>query len=83
MVESKTNLTIDARAALARAKQIVKDMTASKESEVSNSGRFYTEELDINDYPPLARKNSRTPIEPSVICDAIVPKLITGAMQEK
>ncbi len=56
MVESKTNMTIDARAALAKAKQIVKDMTASKEGEVSSSGRFYTEELDINDYPPLARK---------------------------
>jgi ATP-dependent RNA helicase DDX46/PRP5 len=54
--EVKVNMTIDARAALAKAKQIVKDMTASKEGEASQSGRFYTEELDINDYPPLARK---------------------------
>jgi hypothetical protein len=33
--------------------------------------------------PPLATKNSRTPRDPSVICEAIVPKLTTGAMQEK
>ena len=33
--------------------------------------------------PPLPIKNSATPIDPSVICDAIVPKLTTGARHEK
>lgn len=33
--------------------------------------------------PPLPIKNSTTPNEPPVICDAIVPKLTTGARHEK
>lgn len=32
---------------------------------------------------PLETRNSTTPMEPSVICEAIVPKLTTGARQEK
>ena len=33
--------------------------------------------------PPLAIRNSTTPIDPSVICEAIVPKLTTGARHAK